>query len=81
MVQKKLVTSCFGGTEMVFGSMEMVLWVGKWFLGVRKWFWGYGNGLVVRKWFSNDYKSQPPNAILRKETKILIFQPPDATIH
>ena len=30
MVQKKLVTSWFGGTEMVFGGTEMV--------------WGYGNG-------------------------------------
>ena len=30
MVQKKLVTSWFGGTEMVFGDTEMVLGVQKW---------------------------------------------------
>ena len=48
MVQKKLVTSGFGGTEMVFGGTEMVL-------GVRKWFGG-------TEMVFNDYKSQPPDA-------------------
>ena len=47
MVQKKLVTSWFGGMEMVFGGTEMVLGVRKWFLGVRKWF---GGTEMVFKW-------------------------------
>ena len=37
--------------------------------------------LGVRKWFLNDYKSQPPDATLKQETTVLIFQPPDATFH
>ena len=55
-------------------------------MGVRKWFFG-GTEMVlgVWKWFGgtemvfNDYKSQPPDATLQEEIKILIFQPPDAS--
>ena len=47
MVQKKLVTSWFGGTKMIFGGTEMILGVRKWFLGVRKWF---GGKEMVFKW-------------------------------
>ena len=43
------------------------------FLGVQKWFLGYRNGLGLRKWFLDDYKSNLLMPLWKKKSKFWYF--------